>query len=230
MYHQVGIFSRPKEHRATYCHIRRFTMQMAYLHQLGYQVISLDEAFACLTGERPMPRHAVVLTFDDGYQNFFDYAFPVLARYRFPATVFLVAGLLGKRSSWLTAAQLEESPLMNVATIRNLNQQGITFGAHSLSHQRLSDLDSTTLIAETRKSKMLLESQLEMPIRFFCYPYGDFNQEVVDAVAKAGFNAALTCNRGDAGQGDNMFLLPRKAISFGDSLAGFIWKLHRKSA
>ena len=123
MYHQVGDFSRPAAHRANYCHVRRFKAQMAWLHRFGYRVIGLAEAMRCLRGEQPMPRHGVVLTFDDGFQNFYDYAFPVLKRYGFPSTVFLVADLLGEKSEWL-AAEKREVPLMDLETIREAPARG----------------------------------------------------------------------------------------------------------
>ena len=100
MYHQVGDFPPMPAHRSTYCHYRRFQREMTFLHRFGYRVLSLDQALACLDGEQPIPPKAVVLTFDDGYENFYEYAWPVLERYRFPAMVYLLSGLLGQPSSW----------------------------------------------------------------------------------------------------------------------------------
>ena len=74
MYHQVGEFAPMRAHRANYCDHRRFARQMAFLHHAGFQVLGLDRALACLRGERPTPARAVVLTFDDAYENFADYA------------------------------------------------------------------------------------------------------------------------------------------------------------
>jgi len=228
MYHQVGEFSRPAAHRANYCHIRRFKAQMAWLHHLGYQVIGLQEAVRCLRGEQPMPRHGVVLTFDDGFQNFYDHAFPVLKHYGFPATVFLVADLLGKRSEWL-AAENRDVPLMDPEVIRKLRSEGILFGSHTLSHPRLSRIDRGRMHEEVAISKERLEKVLEEEIDYFCYPYGDFDDAVVDAVREAGYQAALSCIRASAFHREDPLRLPRKAVSHGDSLGGFFWKLHMKN-
>jgi peptidoglycan/xylan/chitin deacetylase (PgdA/CDA1 family) len=81
---------------------------------------------------------------------------------------------------------------------------------------------------EIVESKAALEGLLHEEVRYFCYPSGDYDETVVDLVRKAGYEAALTCDRGAATPGDNPFALPRKAVSFGDSLIGFFWKLHMK--
>jgi peptidoglycan/xylan/chitin deacetylase (PgdA/CDA1 family) len=228
MYHQVGDFAPMKTHRAGYCHYRSFARQMASLRLLGYEVIGLDAAVAGLAGEAPLPRRAVVLTFDDGYQNFHDYAWPVLRRYGFPATVFLVSGRIGDTTRWLAGDGRGDTPLMDAAHIRRLRGEGVLFGAHSVTHPRLSRVEPDQMRGEIQQSKHTLESLLEEPIDYFCYPYGDYDREVMTAVRNSGFRAALTCMRGDAVPGDDPLQLPRKAISFGDSLLGYFWKLEAK--
>jgi len=230
MYHQVGVFDRPAAHRSTYCHIRRFKAQMAYLKYLNYRVISADEAVAVVQGKQKLDGHAVVLTFDDGYADFLDTVWPILKRYRFPATVFMVSALAGKPSSWFEADGRETPPLLNVEQLRQLRRAGITIGAHTLSHPRLSRIPREQMTQEIVESRRQLTEMLEEDIPYFCYPYGDYDAAVVDAVKDAGFQAAFSCIRGAAVPGDDRFLLPRKAISYGDSLAGFWWKLHMKHA
>lgn len=229
MYHQVGEFARPSAHRATFCHIRRFRSQMAYLHRFGYKVISLEDALDGLFGNGSLPGHAVVITFDDGYQNFRDYAFPVLRQYGFPATVFLVSGLLGKNAQWLADEGRAAPRLMAPATIRELRTQNITFGSHTFSHPSLVRINRGRRTEEIVRSKADLEDLLGEETKYFCYPNGDFDDAVVATVQKAGYRAALTCVRANATASDNIFILPRKAISYGDSLIGYFWKLHIKS-
>ncbi len=230
MYHQVGKFSRPTAHRATFCHIRRFRAQMAYLYYFGYEVLSLEQAIDLLYSGKDMSTkgHSVVLTFDDGYENFEKYAFPVLKKYGFPATVFLVAGLLGKSAQWLADDGRFAPDLMDVETVLRLRSHGITFGSHALTHPRLTQVDQGSLEKEIRDSKKILEDIFGEEIKYFCYPSGDYNEDVVRVVKDAGYVAALTCDRASATPSDDPFLLPRKAISFGDSLAGYFWKLHMK--
>ena len=228
MYHQVGKFHRPDAHRATYCHVRRFKAQMAYLHAFGYKVISLPAALEGLFGKGGLPRHAVVLTFDDGYENFREHAFPVLQRYHFPATVFLVAGLLGKNAKWLEDNGQFGAPLMERETIKELGTHDIIFGSHTMTHPLLTRLDRSCQAREILDSKRALEDLLGQEVKYFCYPVGDYDNDVVALVRDAGYKAAFTCDRGAATSAEDPLMLPRKAISFGDSLMGYFWKLHMK--
>ena len=108
MYHRVGQFpGRVKAHGALYCHLPRFKAQMSMLKHLGYSVVSLDAAAAGLRGEAPMPARPVVLTFDDGYVDFLDVVAPVLLEHGYTATVYAVAGLLGKTAEWAAQEGLE---------------------------------------------------------------------------------------------------------------------------
>lgn len=227
MYHQVGHFPSPASHRAGYCHVRRFAAQMGYLRRFGYSVISLDEAVAGLFEGTPLPGRPVVLTFDDGYANFAEHAAPILRRHRFPATVFLVAERIGRPAEWLGDGQVK-APLMDVGTIRALLGQDIDFGSHTLTHPRLSQLDAAAQEREIRDSRSRLEDLLGRPVRHFCYPYGDYDAHSRDLVAAAGYASGLTCIRGAGNRADNRWEIPRKAISYGDNLVGYFWKLHMK--
>lgn len=228
MYHQVGKFPQPRQHRATFCDVDRFRAQMRFLHYAGYQVISLQQCLAGVFGSRRLPKRAVVLTFDDGYQNFAEFAYPILRRYRFPATVFLVAGLLGRAAQWLLDDGRAGPALMDSETIRRLAADGVSFGAHSITHPRLSVLSPAQQQQEIITSKRHLEDVLDLPVEDFCYPYGDYDQHCRELVERAGYRSALTCIRGAANTASNCFEIPRKAISYGDSVVGMWWKLQFK--
>jgi peptidoglycan/xylan/chitin deacetylase (PgdA/CDA1 family) len=160
MYHQVGRFQAPKTHRASFCHIRRFRAQMRFLKKFGYHVISLQQALVGLFQGISLPRKSVVLTFDDGYQNFREYAFPVLQEHGFPTTVFLVSGLLGRKAKWLEDDGRYAPPLMDTTTIRELSRQGVSFGSHTVSHVRLSQVNIGRMREEIFSSKAKLEDLL----------------------------------------------------------------------
>lgn len=229
MYHQVGEFTPMAAHRSTYCDHRRFAAQMAWLQRLRYRVLRLDEAIAGLRGERPLPPRAVVLTFDDGYENFYQYALPVLARHGFPAMVYALADRLGQPSGWFADDGRATPPLMSAARLRELRGAGIEIGSHGLTHQRLAAIDRDAAEAEIARSKDRLQQLLGEPVEHFCYPYGSYDDAVVSMVAAAAYRTAVTCDRASAFAGADVLRLPRKAISFGDSLAGYAWKLHMKT-
>ena len=228
MYHQVGVFHRIREHRSTYCHVRRFRAQMAFLSALRYRVLGFEEALELLySGERIPPR-SVVLTFDDGYENFREYALPVLRRRGFPAVVYAVAGLLGRPSVWFEREGRPAPPLMGAGALREIAREGITVGSHGLTHRRLRGLPRRELELEVKRSKELLEGVLGREVKDFCYPYGSYDLQALAAVERAGYRSAVTCVRGSARPEDPPLELPRKAVSYGDTLIGLFWKLHMK--
>lgn len=229
MYHQVGRFRSPKNHRAQFCHVRRFRGQMRYLHYFGYNVLSLEQALKGLFHGEPLPPKPVVLTFDDGYRNFYENAVPILADYGFPAIVYAVSNLIGGRNQWVEATGREGADLMDLNSLRELGRHNIAIGSHSLTHPRLSQIPEDRMRREVLESKARLEDLLGQPVPDFCYPYGDYDERVRDAAIEAGYRSALTCIRGAANTADNAWEIPRKAISFGDLLPGFWWKIHKKN-
>jgi len=232
MYHQVGDFAPMRTHRANYCDRRRFAAQMGFLARFGYRVLSLDQALGVLRGERPAPPRAVVLTFDDGYDNFADHALPVLQRHGFPATVYAISGWLGRRAEWFAKDPGRPIPtLMSAARLRGIQDAGITIGSHTHSHARLAEVDARTKRDELTRSKSMLEDALGVPVQHLCYPFGSFDHDTVHAAAETGYLSATTCLRGGAEVLiDHPLVLPRKAISYGDNLLGYWWKVAVKQA
>ncbi len=228
MYHQVGKFTTPKTHRSCYCDVDKFRAQMAWLKFAGYPVISLAEAHAALFANLAVPHRSVVLSFDDGYANFADHALPVLTEFGYPSVLFAVSGLLGQSAQWISGDR-EKPHLLSASRLRELRPAKVEVGSHSISHPRLSRLPTEQAWREIVDSKSELEQALGEGVRFFAYPYGDYNPGVRDAVARAGYQAALTCSRGAANTAPNAFEIPRKAISYGDSVVGFWWKLAVKN-
>lgn len=231
MYHQVGEFTPMKAHRANYCDHRRFAAQMGFLRRFGYPVLGLDDALRLLVGNHPIPPRAVVLTFDDAYANFRDYALPILKRHGFPATVYAISGYLGRNADWFAKDPGRPVPrLMTGEELRGVRAQGISIGSHSAGHARLGEADIETQRRELGDSKSALEDLLGEEIRHLCYPFGSFNLETVQAAQEAGYASATTCLRGPAQPCDHPLVLPRKGISFGDNLLGYFWKLSVKQA
>lgn len=229
MYHQVGDFPAMKAHRATYCDHRRFARQMAFLKLGGYHVLRMSDALKGLRGEAPIPPRAVVLTFDDAYENFYEYAFPVLQKHGFPATVYAISSMLGKNANWLAVDGHATPPLMTAARLRQLRSAGIDIGSHSVSHVRLAEQTTERIHEEVTRSKKELEDAIGERIDHFCYPYGSHDIRAVEAVAEAGYLSATTCERASATAADDPLTLPRKAVAWGDSLIGVLWKMHFKN-
>ena len=229
MYHQVGPFSKVKTHRSTYCHHRRFAAQMRFLSLMGYTVMGLDDVFKSWKEVTPIKRRSVVLTFDDGYRNFYDYAFPELKKYGFPATVYLISNLIDHSALWLKEEGREAPEMLTRDQIAQLQRSGVTFGSHGVHHRKLAKIESDEMKFEVHQGKVDLEKLLGQAVEHFCYPYGNYSLEVIRTVQEAGFSSAVTCLRAAANPRFDPRELPRKAISYGDSLLGFWWKLMFKN-
>ena len=154
MYHQVGDFARMREHRANYCDHGRFARQMHLIGRLGYRVLDLDTALACLLGLRPMPQRALVLTFDDAYDGFYDYALPVLQSHGFPATVYAISGWIGRRAEWFAKDPGRPIPsLMSAARLREIHAAGMTVGSHTANHVKLGEASRAIQSARARRQQ-----------------------------------------------------------------------------
>ena len=117
---------------------------------------------------------------------------------------------------------------MDRQRILQLRDLGVDFGSHGVSHCKLAEADADTVRHEVTASKRQLEALLGEEVRHFCYPYGSHDLTALNAVQQAGYRSAVTCQRAAATPAFDPLLLPRKAISYGDTLAGFVWKLWLK--
>lgn len=230
-YHRVGEFpKRMPSHRGQYCHRERFAAQMAMLKRCGYSVVSMDDAVAGLSGQKELPARSVVLTFDDAYLDFLEHAVPVLKAHGYPATVYAVAGMLGKTNEWVVPEGLTPAPLMSAAHLCEVRDLGFTVGSHTVSHPRLATVETPRITEEMCVSKRMLEDTLGQRIDHFCYPYGSHDLRAVHAAAEAGYVTATTCVRAVATPADDLLTLPRKPVSQGNTALGLLWKLIARNA
>lgn len=168
-----------------------FDRQMRHLKEQRYNVISIDALVSALESGTSLPPNSVVITFDDGYLDNYTNAWEILQRYDFPATIFLVSGLMGKAALWdgEIGAQL---PLMSVMQAREMQADGkITFGSHTHTHAALDRLPIDEVRAQLNTSKAVLEDALGKAVTMFAYPYERFNIPVQNAVVDAGYSAAF---------------------------------------
>ncbi len=171
-----------------------------------------------------LPKSAVMLTFDDGYEDFYNEAFPVLKRFGFNATLFVVVDRLGETNTWDRAEGHPSRPLLSLAQVRELHAAGIHIGSHSLTHRSLTRLSTAELEREVKDSKSKLEDMLGSEVPCFAYPYGDADARVRAAVARAGYKVAMTTNEG-LNCFDDPLALRRINVGEIDGLLEFLIKL-----
>ncbi len=212
MYHNIARAPRDlRVYRSLFVSPAAFARQMWLLHTLGYTGLSMTAAMPYLRGERT--GRIAIVTLDDGYVDNLDSALPILQRYGFSATCYVVSGSIGRYNQWDAERLGVRKPLMSVEQLRDWHRGGMEIGAHTRSHPRLTQCDDAQLHEEIHGSKATLEDHLDAPVTQFCYPYGDADDRVAGVVRAAGFAAATTTRRGRASAGLDLWQLPRIQIA-----------------
>ncbi len=169
-----------------------FGEHMACIAELGLRGITLSEAVAYRTDHGAWPDNAVVLTFDDGYLNFYDEAVSTLVRHCFSATLFVVSGHVGGLNDWAPPpAGLGTRPLLTWDQLGELATAGMDIGSHGKTHADLRQLDQTQLAREIIGSRTDIEARLGRPVETFAYPFGSVG-ESARAVVQSEYRAACT--------------------------------------
>lgn len=212
LYHYVGENPNPADKARDNLSVNpeTFNAQMDYLAKAGYTPISLDTMYAGLKGNIGLPGRAIVLTFDDGYTDFYYNAYPILKRHNFHATEFIPTGLINQ-GYYLTWDQ-----------IREMDGSGlISFQTHSVNHVNLAGLPYDKLVYQLTESKKVLQSQLGKTVNFMAYPYGTSNAATWEAVKQAGYLGAAGTWYGTTTSEGTVFDMPRVKIPGGITVENF---------
>jgi peptidoglycan/xylan/chitin deacetylase (PgdA/CDA1 family) len=223
MYHSVGKPPPGIGFREFYVTPSQFFSQMFMLKIMGFRGVSMSEALPYLTGQKN--GKIAVITFDDGYSDNLLSAAPILARFGFSATCYVVSGRIGQTNTWDSAAVNVVKPTMTIEQLKQWIGYGMEVGAHSRTHPHLTQCSSQVLASEISGSKEDLERILQTEIRHFCYPYGSWNAAIAKMVKNAGFLTACTTRRGRARSGDALFWLSRVKVRKYDWPGLYAWKV-----
>ncbi|HEX4031069.1 MAG TPA: polysaccharide deacetylase family protein [Terracidiphilus sp.] len=205
---------------------RVFAQQMEYLHQEGYQTYSLAQAVAQLGVETGSVAKNVVITFDDGYRDFYRNAFPALSRFGQTATMFLPTAYIGERS-----LEFKGKECMTWPEVRELQRYGILFGSHTVNHPQLSSLDRGTIEMELSVSKKTIEEKTGFAVDSFAYPYAfpqsnrDFRDMLRNLLDGAGYRNGVCTMVGRVGRQSEPLFMERLPINGLDDRALFQAKL-----
>jgi peptidoglycan/xylan/chitin deacetylase (PgdA/CDA1 family)/GT2 family glycosyltransferase len=189
MFHSISIPPRPR-HGALSVSPSRFSALMTNMKKFGFQPVLPQNGELDSTCERP-----VLLTFDDGMEDFYTEALPVLERLGYKAMVFIVVGWIGKFTEWKTPGA-RKFKILSAKQMRELQRNGFQFGSHTLTHPWLTRLPDAELRREVKDSKCRLEDLLGTEVSSFAYPFGDVDVRVRAAVAEAGYKLALSTREG----------------------------------
>lgn len=203
MYHSVSLVSDPD--KKLEISVGAFERQMRFLKKHHYNVLTLENLANLIGQKKKIPPRAIAVTFDDGYKDNYTHAFPILKKYKIPATIFIIINEVGRpqgdRLSWEDILDMQSSGI-------------ITFGGHTLDHEPLVDLKSDQdLKRQIFDSKRVLEEKLGREVTLFCYPHGIFNVKIRQLVIDSGYRVAVATNPGRDYPDDDIFALKRLRIS-----------------
>jgi len=178
-----------------------FKKQMRFLKNQHYNVVKLED-LAEIIRKNKIPSKTIAITFDDGYENNYINAFPVLKQLGLDATIFIIPALVGTEE-YLTWSQITE-----------MSESGfITIGSHTMTHPWLPTQPVQKLDSEIRDSKIAIEKRLNKKVAAFSYPLGGFNKDVREKVAQAGYKIAVATNPGKKYPRHDIFAMKRLRIS-----------------
>jgi peptidoglycan/xylan/chitin deacetylase (PgdA/CDA1 family) len=204
---------------------RVFAQHMEYLHDLGYGTISVGEAVNFLHNPGSAKKYAVV-TFDDGYADFYRQAFPVLSRYGFSATVFLPTAHIGVRP-----VQFKGRDCLTWAEVRELSNHRILFGSHTVTHPQLSALEASAVKNEIANSKQTIEDNLGESVDSFAYPFAfpeentPFVRTLRGLLVESGYRQGVSTRIGTARRREDRYFLRRLPMNSLDDVSLFSAKL-----
>ena len=173
----------------------KFEAELRWLKENGYQSVSLD----FLMQSVPFEKRPVILTFDDGYRDNFTEAFPLLQKYGFSATFYLIP------------KNMDDNAYLTWEQARIMQQAGMRFGSHTVDHADLNRLSDDRLRWELSESKQAIDVELGKPVTSFAFPYGYYARDYFPFLAKAGYKTAVTEDRGLA-TAQELFRIPRLIV------------------
>lgn len=207
-YHQVN----DQAHNMLTVSSADFDKQMACLADSGYNSITPDQLLDYLQNGKDLPANPVLITFDDGYEDNYRVAYPILKKYNFTATVFLITDFVGQNSRYLTWEQVGE-----------MQNAGLVFESHTLSHILLPKCSTEEIRAQLVKSKEAMEWHLGRKAEYLAYPGGVYDQKVVNLTKEAGYRAAFTVDLGRDLKHCELFTLNRIPIFGGPHSFFHFW-------
>lgn len=192
-----------------------FAEHVELLRRHGFTSITPDDLIEARRTNRPLPGRPVMITFDDGYVDFAEHAWPILQRRGFSAVVFVVSGQVGGCADW-DRAYGEPAPLLDWPELRDLRRAGVVIGSHSERHRPLTGLPTRDVYRELIASKRSIEVALGEPVTTFCYPHGDYDSVTEIALEECGYELGFSCSEGFSPLTEDPLALSRIEVAGGD--------------
>ena len=221
MYHRVINNAENEGVYGTYIYEDMFKKHLQYLKDKNYTVITFKDLDKIGWRNRfKKDKKYIILTFDDGYKDNYDLVFPILKEFNFKATIFLMGS--STYNEWdVKAGGEKEFPLMSVEMIKEMQDYGIEFGAHTFNHPKINTLSNEEIEHQIVDVKKTLEEKIGKKIITFAYPYGILNEYAKEMAKKAGYTFALATDSGSVCLSDDLYQIRRIAIFPNTNLFSF---------
>jgi peptidoglycan/xylan/chitin deacetylase (PgdA/CDA1 family) len=218
MYHEIGDPSETNSRLAV--SPAAFAEQLAYLHNEGFATITAGALSAILTdGTAEIPDRTVVITFDDGYEDFYSKAMPLLEQYGFTATVFVTTGWV--QDAETRPARNAPGRMLSWSQLTEVAGAGIEIGAHTRQHPQLDQLPAKLLREELCTSKDRLEDKLGLPVPGLAYPFGYSNAMVRQVARDVGYGYGHAVRNMTASPTSDLFEIPRLTVRRATTMSAF---------
>jgi peptidoglycan/xylan/chitin deacetylase (PgdA/CDA1 family) len=193
-----------------------FEQQLSYLKQGGYETITLNDLTLHLTVGKPLPPKPIILTFDDGYTDAYTHAFPLLKRFGYTGTFFLISAPIDAGDpEFLSWAEVEE-----------MHAAGMRFEPHSYDHPDMRNRRFDFVVFQVLAPKEAIEARTGEKCRFFAYPFGYYDGFVIDVLRSADYWGGVLTAQGATHDASDLFTLHRVRVHGHDDLDAFIRRLN----
>lgn len=221
-YHNIDIPKPNIKLPGLYVTPTSFKLQMFLLKKLNADVLSINKLL------NPPTKHnkkCIAITFDDAYNDFYDNAFYLMEKYNYRPHLFVVSDLVGSYNKWDYDRLNVKKTLLDWGKIKELSDNGVIIDSHTMTHPSLTNITLDKAKAEITDSKKKIEDFIGRTVDGFCYPYGDYNENVKGIVMDAGYKYAVTTKKGKIYGKPDPFSLNRISIKKNTNIFKFIYKL-----
>lgn len=210
MYHSIAHDADPRFRRWTVAP-EDFAAQLGFLAQNNYITLTVTQFVAARSGGS-LPERPVILTFDDGFADFYSAALPLFKRHNMTATLYITTGYIGGASQWLASQGEGSRPMLNWQQINEIANSGIEIGAHTHTHPALDTIPLGQAQQEIAGPKALLEAQIGRRVESFAYPFGYYSRVEQHLVREAGYTSACAVRYEMSSRTDDVLALARHIV------------------
>lgn len=198
----------PNNERIYVSYADRFEEQMKYLMDNGYNAISMDDFVACVEGRKNLPEKPIMITFDDGFESVYKYAYPVLKKYNLTATIFATPDPESENFKVLKGIDCR----LTDEQMKEMSHNGVCIESHGMTHRFLTNLPEGKLEWELKESKSTLERITGKSVNFLAIPGGAYNRRVRKIAKEIGYKAIFGQQKGSNNPKSDLFSLRRIVV------------------